>query len=170
MEPSLETSRLTLRPFTRDDAEFLLELVNVPEFHEHIGDRGIRTLEQAREYLDSKLKETYERHGFGLMRVALKETDQSIGMAGVLKREALEDPDLGYAFLPAHWRKGYAFEACEASLQHARETLGFKRVLAAVSPANTPSIRLLEKLGFTYERMVSLGDEEDPIKLYATKL
>ena len=144
MIAALETPRLTLRPFTRADAPFALRLLNEPSFHAHIGDKGVRDLDGARAYLEGGPLASYGRHGHGLMAVALKATGQPIGMCGLLKREHLERPDLGYAFLPEAWGQGYALEAARAVLDEAKRD----RVLALVSPANAASIRLLEKLGF----------------------
>jgi len=142
---SLETPRLLLRPFAFSDAPFILRLLNEPSFLEHIGDKGVRTLEDARRYLEDGPLASYARHGHGLMAVVSKETREAIGMCGLLKREHLDHPDLGYAFLPEAWGQGYAFEAARAVLEDA----GQDRVLALVSPENGPSIRLLEKLGFS---------------------
>lgn len=141
---AFETARLRLRPLAPDDAPFILRLLNEPSFLEHIGDKGVRSLEDARRYLEDGPLASYARHGHGLMAVALRETGEAIGMCGLLKREHLDHPDLGYAFLPQGWGRGYAFEAAQAVMGGAK--LG--RVLALVSPGNGPSIRLLEKLGF----------------------
>ena len=139
-----ETARLRLRLLSLDDAPFILRLINEPSFLEHIGDKGVRDLEGARAYLADGPMASYARHGHGLMAVAVKETGEPIGMCGLLKREHLDHPDLGYAFLPEAWGLGYAFEAARAVLEDAK----LDRVLALVSPGNGPSIRLLEKLGF----------------------
>jgi RimJ/RimL family protein N-acetyltransferase len=110
----LETDRLILRQFTTEDAEFILELVNEPSFIQNIGDRGVRTLEDARSYILRVAVASYEKNGFGLYLVELKESGQAIGMCGLIKRDGLEDVDIGYAFLPKFWSKGYAQEAASA--------------------------------------------------------
>ena len=154
---ALETERLLLRAFTTDDAPFILTLLNEPSFLRFIGDKKVRTLEDARQYLLNGPIASYNQHGFGLLLVELKESQTPIGMCGLLKREDLPDPDIGFAFLPAYWNKGFGFEAATAVLQDAQ----LDRVLAIVSPDNDPSIKLLEKLGFSFERVK--GD----VKLYA---
>ncbi len=144
MDLGLETSRLRLRPFTPADAAFALRLLNEPSFHEHIGDKGVRDLDGARAYLEGGPMASYAQHGHGLLAVELKETEQAIGMCGLLKREHLDCQDLGYAFLPEAWGRGYALEAARAVMGGP----GIDRMLALVSPSNAASIHLLEKLGF----------------------
>jgi len=156
----LETKRLILRHFNVDDAPFILALLNEPSFLRHIGDKKVRTLDDARQYILNGPVATYERHGFGLYQVELKHSHTPIGMCGLLKREELPQPDIGFAFLPDFWNKGFAFEAASAVLNDARERLKLATLLAIVNPDNEASIRLLGKLGFTFERMH--GD----VKLY----
>jgi RimJ/RimL family protein N-acetyltransferase len=146
---SLETERLILRPFTVDDAAFILRLVNEPSFIANIGDKGVRTVAQAADYLREGPIASYARHGHGLLAVVLRETRQPIGMCGLLKRDEFEDIDIGYAFLPEFWSRGFAREAALAVLEFARHGLGRKRIIALVSPGNAGSIRLLEGLGFS---------------------
>ena len=110
----LETDRLILRQLSTEDAAFILELVNEPSFIQNIGDRGVRTLEDARAYILRVAISSYEKNGFGLYLVELKDSGQSIGMCGLIKRDGLEDVDIGYAFLPRFWLKGYAVEAAAA--------------------------------------------------------
>lgn len=157
----LETERLLLRPFTTDDAPFVLTLLNEPSFLRFIGDKKVRNLEDARQYLLNGPIASYERHGFGLLLVELKDTNTPAGMCGLLKREELPDPDIGFAFVPAYWRQGFAFEAAIAVMNDARERLNLTRILAIVSLDNDSSIKLLEKLGLKFERIK--GD----VKLYA---
>ena len=157
----LETERLILRHFNPDDAPFILALLNEPSFLRYIGDKKVRTLEDARQYIANGPVATYARHGFGLYQVELKDTHTPIGMCGLLKREELPHPDIGFAFLPDFWNKGFAYEAAAAVLKDARERLQLDRLLAIVNPDNESSIRLLEKLGFNFEQMK--GD----VKLYA---
>lgn len=162
----VETERLTLRPFTIGDAELILELLNEPSFLENIGDRGVRTIEDARKYILEGPVASYERFGYGAYRVALKETDVPIGMCGLFKRDSLEDPDIGFAYLPRFWSKGYAFEAAAAVMTYAREALGIARVVAITAPHNEASVRVLEKLGLQFAGMVRLTGEGAESKLF----
>lgn len=166
----IKTKRLTLRQFTVSDAKFIMELVNEPSFIQNIGDRGVRTLSDAEKYLETGPISSYARTGFGLLAVILDDTDQSIGMCGLIKRPTLEDVDLGYAFLPKFWSQGYAFESAQAVMDHAKKVIGLKRVVAIVDPKNAGSIRLLEKLGMRFEKMVKLSEEDIELKLFAIRL
>ncbi len=161
----LETERLVLRPFTMDDAPFILTLLNEPSFLRYIGDKKVRTLEDARQYLLNGPIASYERNGFGLCLVELKDSQTAIGMCGLLKREELPDPDIGFAFLPDFWNKGFAFEVAAAVMNDARARLKLKRILAIVNPDNYASIKLLERLGLKFEDMRDQGQT----KLYATE-
>lgn len=163
----LETQRLILRRLTTDDAEFIFGLVNEPSFIRNIGDKGVRTLEDARQYLLNSPIESYRRHGFGLFRVDLKEGGTPIGMCGLLKRDTLEDVDIGFAFFPRYWSKGYASEAAAAVMEHGRKTLGIARIVGVVSPDNQGSINVLQKLGLKFERMVRLAPSDIEIKLFS---
>jgi RimJ/RimL family protein N-acetyltransferase len=165
--PVIETPRLVLHRLTTDDAEFILELLNEPSFLRYIGDKGVRTREDACRYILSGPLASYDRFGFGLYRVQRKDTGEPIGMCGLLKRETLEDVDVGFAFLPRSWSKGFAFESASAVLAHGRETWGLKRVLAITSPDNEASIRLLAKLGFRLERMARLTRDSPEVKVFA---
>ena len=164
----VETDRLVLRRLSGDDAEFILRLLNEPSFLRFVGDRGVRTLDDARAYIQRGPMDSYDRHGFGLYLVVLKEGLVPIGICGLVKREALEDVDIGFAFLPEYWSKGYAFESARAVLGYARSVVGLPRVVAITTPDNASSIRVLEKLGLGFERMVRLKEGEPEIKLFAT--
>lgn len=162
----LETQRLSLRRFTPEDAPFICELVNDPDWIRFIGDKAVKTQDDARRYLENGPMKLYAEHGFGLWLVARKSDGESVGMCGLVKRAALEDVDIGFAILRRHRSSGYAFEAAQGVLQHARSALGFDRVVAIASPENEPSGRLLEKLGFVHES--TLADwPAGPVKLYA---
>lgn len=163
----LETDRLILRQFSTEDAEFILELVNEPSFIQNIGDRGVRTLEDARAYILRVAISSYEKNGFGLCLVELKDSGQAIGMCGLIKRDGLEDVDIGYAFLPKFWSKGYAREAALAVKDYARDVIGLKRLVAITDPENQGSIRVLEKIGLKYEKMVRLSEDDIELKLFA---
>jgi RimJ/RimL family protein N-acetyltransferase len=164
----LETERLHLRHFNTNDAPFILALLNEPSFLHYIGDKNVRTLEAAQQYIINGPVATYERHGFGLYQVELKDSHTPIGMCGLLKREELPQPDIGFAFLPTFWKQGFAFEAAAAVLADARERLQLHRMLAIVNPENEASIKLLEKLGFQFERNIQLSAERDNVKLFAS--
>ncbi len=166
----LQTNRLCLRRLSADDADFILQLLNEPSFIQNIGDRGVRTIEDARAYILKGPIASYEKHGFGLWLVEAKEPPARIGICGLLKRDVLPDVDLGYALLPEFWSKGFALESASAVLAYARETLGLKRVAAVVNADNQSSIRLLEKMGFEFEGMVRLSAQEDEIKLFAVNI
>ena len=163
----LVTDRLSLRKLTADDAGFMLRLLNEPSFIRYIGDKGVRTIDGARAYILDGPVASYEKHGFGLWLVEARESGEPAGICGLLKREVLEDVDIGYAFIPEFWSRGYALEAASAVLSYAGETLGLKRVAAVVNVDNHSSIRLLEKMGFEYERMVRLSSDAPEITLFA---
>jgi RimJ/RimL family protein N-acetyltransferase len=164
----LETERLVLRRLSIDDAGFILELLNEPSFLRYIGDKGVRTTEDARRYILNGPVESYERNGFGLYLVELKDGGLPIGISGLVKRDALAHPDVGFAFLPAYWSKGYAFEATSAVLAYASEALGLTRILAITTIDNEASAGLLVKLGLKLERMIRLSEDEPQIKLFTT--
>jgi [ribosomal protein S5]-alanine N-acetyltransferase len=164
---TIRTARLRLRELAAGDAPFVLALLNEPSFIQYIGDRAVRTLEEARTYIASGPVASYAQHGFGLYLVELAADGAPIGICGILRREALPDPDLGFAFVPAYWKQGYAFEAAGAIQAHAHVTLGIRRLLAVTNPSNEPSIRLLEKLGFRFEGMTQLTDGGAELKLFA---
>lgn len=157
--PLLETERLILRHLRLEDAAFVLELTNEPGWLRFIGDRGIHGLEDARAYIEKGPMDLYARFGFGLYRVELKADGTPIGICGLIKRETLEDVDLGFAFLARHTGRGYAIEAAAATLVHGRRDHGLKRIAAITDPENDRSIRLLEKLGFRYVETLRLGPD-----------
>jgi RimJ/RimL family protein N-acetyltransferase len=163
----LETERLLLRQFSAEDAEFILQLLNEPSWIQNIGDRGVRTLDDARAYISNGPVTSYAKNGFGLYLVVLKETNESIGMCGLIKRDTLEDVDIGYAFLPKFWGKGYAVESALAVKDYAKDGIGLKRLVAITDPANKGSIRVLEKIGLRFERMVRLSADDIDLILFA---
>jgi RimJ/RimL family protein N-acetyltransferase len=163
----LETERLDLRRFSTEDAEFVLAALNEPSFIQNIGDRGVRTLEAARSYLLNGPMASYAKNGFGLYLVVLKETNEPMGMCGLIKRDSLDDVDIGYAFLPRFWSKGYAVESALAVKAYAKDVIGLKRLVAITDPANEGSIRVLEKIGLTFEKMVRLSQDDIELKLFA---
>jgi len=166
----LETERLLIRQFNTEDADFILELLNDPSFIKNIGDRNVRTLEDAQAYLRKGPMTSYEKNGFGLSPVILKETGESIGMCGLIKRDALENVDIGYAFLPRYWAKGYAVESALGMKAYAKDVVGLKKLVGIVDPANKESIRVLEKIGLTYEKMIRLPEDSIDLKLFSMDL
>lgn len=163
-----ETERLTLRQLSPDDAPLILELLNEPSFIRYIGDKGVRNLDDAVNYILNGPVASYQLHGFGLYLVELKADRTPIGICGVLKRDTLPDPDIGFAFLPAYWKLGYAFESAAAVMTHAREVLGMDRILAITSPDNEASERLLGKIGLRFDRLTRLSEGSPEVKLFAS--
>ncbi len=168
--PELETPRLTLRRAILEDAAFVAALHNEPSFIENIGDRGVRNSSDAQRYLQDGPMAMYQRFGFGLWHVARKSDGAAIGMCGLLKRDSLPEVDLGYAYLPAYWGQGFAIEAAAATMRHAARKFGLRRLIAVVSQGNSASIRLLEKLGMSFERMHHMEPGEDEVRLYGRNL
>jgi RimJ/RimL family protein N-acetyltransferase len=162
----LETERLWLRPMSVDDAEFILALLNEPSFLRYIGDKQVRNLEDARQYVLNGPVASYERHGLGLLLVEMKGSQMPIGMCGLLKRDELPEPDIGFALMPDFWNKGLAFEAAAAVLQDARDRLKLERLLAITSLDNDASIKLLERLGFKFDRITRLAPDREEIRLF----
>jgi RimJ/RimL family protein N-acetyltransferase len=165
----LETERLRLTHLSNRDAEFIRGLLNEPSFLRYIGDRGVRTTNDARRYIKDGPVAGYARYGYGLLRIGLRSDDTPIGICGVLRRDTLPGPDLGFSLLPAWWAKGYAFEAASAVMRHSREALHLGRILAITSVDNESSIRLLGKLGFQFERVIRLGDDPTDLRLFASE-
>ncbi len=162
----LETERLILRWLTLEDAEFVFQLVNEPSWLKFIGDKGVRTIADARAYILKGPLEMYSRLGFGLYLVELREEGLAIGMCGLIKRDSLKDVDVGFAFLPAYWGRGYAYEAASAVMEYSGRVLGLSRVVAITSPDNGRSAKLLEKLGLRFEEMVKLAPDADEVRLF----
>ena len=165
----LETERLVLREMSIDDADFILALLNEPSFLRYIGDKEVRTVEDARRYIQSGPMESYRRLGFGLYLVELKQSAVAAGICGMLKREQLDDADVGFAFLPRYWSRGYGFESAAAVMDYGRATLGLRRIVAITSPDNDRSIRLLEKLGMKRQRTMTLVAGEPEVELFASE-
>ena len=165
----IETERLVLRHLANRDAEFIRGVLNEPSFLRFIGDRGVRTTDDACRYIQDGPVASYARYGYGLLRVGLKADDTPIGICGVLKRDTLPEPDLGFSLLPPWWSMGYAQEAANAVMRHARGALGVGRILAITSMDNESSIKLLGKLGFRFERTIRLGEDKEELRLFASE-
>ncbi len=166
----LETERTILREVTTEDAEFILDLLNQPTFIKYIGDRNVRTVSEARDYIDNRFRESYKQFGFGMWAVELKENDAPIGICGFVKRDSLPDADIGFAFLPQFCGNGYAFESAAAAMKYGRETLNLKRVLAITSRGNETSGKLLEKINFKFERLIKLPHDNEELKLFSSDI
>ncbi len=164
----LETDRLILRWLSLEDAEFVFQLVNEPSWLKFIGDKAVRTIEDARSYILKGPLEMYSRLGFGLYLVELRQEGLAIGMCGLIKRDSLKDVDIGFAFLPAYWGSGYAYEAAAAVMTYGEKVLGLDRIVAITSPDNDRSAKLLEKLGLRFEEMLQLAPDAEAVKLFGT--
>jgi RimJ/RimL family protein N-acetyltransferase len=165
-----ETKRLILRHIEEADADFILKLLNEPAFIQNIGDRGLRSLTDARRYIATGPGASYAQHGFGLFLVQGKSDQRPMGICGLLKRETLDDIDLGFALLGEYEGQGIAQEAALACLEFARRNLQLSRVVAITLPSNSRSIRLLEKLGFSLERHVTMPGDREELLLLAKSL
>ncbi len=163
----LETPRLTLRLVGPEDADFVCELLNEPSFIQNIGDRGIRTPQQAPAYIAEKLVSSYDVHGYGLYVVQLRATGESLGICGFVKREFLAHPDIGFAFLDCHGGQGYVFESASAVLAYGRSRLGLVRVHGITTSENARSQALLQKLGLRLEREIAMPGSDQPRLLYS---
>ena len=163
----LETKRLILRELdSAKDAEFIFELLNTPKFLKYIGDRGVRSVEEAAAFIQDRYRQSYREHGFGLYAVERKGDKIAVGLCGFVKRGTLPNADIGFAFLPEFEGTGYGFESASAVMLYGRETLGFTTVLAITSLDNAVSGRLLEKLGFAFDRIIDQGEEK--LNLYSS--
>jgi RimJ/RimL family protein N-acetyltransferase len=165
----IETERLTLREFSTDDAPFILRLLNEHSFVRFIGDKGVRNLEDARHYILNGPVASYAQNGFGLFLVYLKANQTPLGMCGLLKREVLEDVDIGFAFLPEFWNKGYALEAAAGVMSYAKNVLKLPRIVAITNKDNDASGKLLEKLGLHFDRLIKLPGDKEELRLFVTQ-
>ncbi|HEV7385511.1 MAG TPA: GNAT family N-acetyltransferase [Phenylobacterium sp.] len=163
----LETGRLALHELTAEDAPFILELLLSRGFKENIGDRGVRDLEGARGYIE-RIRAGYAANGFGLWRADVRTTGEAAGLCGLVKREGLDHPDVGYAFLERFWGRGYASESAAAALAFARERLGLQTVVAIVQPANGGSIAVLQKIGMKAAGLIELPGHDEPSAYFTT--
>lgn len=166
----LQTERLQLRWMTVDDAELMLAVWNDPAFVRFVGDRGIRTVDEARTTMEEGAMKLYSDYGYGPFRVALRDDDAPIGICGLFRRDGLDDPDIGFATLPNYCGKGYAFEAARAVIDHTRDDLELPRLTAIVSPENEASVGLIRKLGLRFERMYRMAEDDDDVAIYGMQL
>jgi RimJ/RimL family protein N-acetyltransferase len=163
----LETERLRLREFALNDTKFIIELLNSPGWLQFIGDKNVKTEEQATTYLRNGPLKSYIQNGFGLSLVEKKDDNQAIGMCGIIRRDSLEHPDIGFAFLPEHSGKGYAFEIASATLSYAKDKLSIPKVSAITLPVNARSIKLLERIGLKFVKSFSFPNSNEELLLYS---
>jgi RimJ/RimL family protein N-acetyltransferase len=166
---TIESERLSLRLLTLDDAEFILQLLNTDGFIKYIGDRNVRTIEQAKDYLLNGPLKSYMVNGFGLSLAELKTDRTPVGMCGLLKRDYLDHADIGFAFLPKYAGKGYAYEIASEVIHYGLNKLGMVKILAITLPENSSSIKLLEKLGFRYDKNIISPETNEELFLYSTR-
>ncbi len=164
---TLETPRLWIDELRPEDAGALLQLLNDPDFIEQIGDRNVRSLDDAHRFLRTGPQASYREHGFGMFAVRSRAAAEFLGLCGLVRRTELETVDLGYAFLPSARGQGFALEAARRVLRYAHDELHFTRLLAIVNPGNLPSQALLKKLGMRHEKMIRLDPEKAELCLYA---
>ncbi len=169
MKIIIETERLILREFTTNDAAFIYELVNTPIWLQFIGQRNVHSLTDAKLYLKNGSIKSYSENGFGFYAVLQKDTNTLVGMCGLIKRETLENIDIGFAFLPSFIGKGFGFEAATATLTYAHTALNINKIIAIVDPENTVSIALIKKLGMVYENRVRLSSDDIELMLFCSK-
>lgn len=167
MTAILETERLRLRYFTLDDTEFIIQLLNSPGWLKFIGDRNVRTAEEATAYLLNGPMKSYEVNGYGLCMVETKADNKPIGMCGIINRANLEGQDIGFAFLPEYIGMGYGYEIASATLEYAMNELKLPQVFAITLPTNPRSIKLLEKIGLQFKKKFTMPDEDEELMLFS---
>ena len=165
----LTTSRLEIVEITIEDTPFIFELLNTPSWIKYIGDRGIKTQEDSKNYIVNRFIPAYSTEWFGFRLVRLKESKTPIGICGLVKRDALEHIDIGFAFMPEYGGKGFGFESASAVMEHAKNTLNIKTIAGITNKDNKSSIALLEKLGLRFQKMILLPNETQEIMLFVTQ-
>ncbi|MEO1263951.1 MAG: GNAT family N-acetyltransferase [Bacteroidota bacterium] len=164
----LETERLILRHATVGDAPFMFKLLNDPSWIEFIGDRGIKTVEDAQNYILDRIIKSYEENGFGLFLTVLKKDKTPIGLCGLVNRPQIEDVDIGFAFMPGFKGKGYGYESASAVIKYGREKFGLQKIAAITVKENVRSIALIKKLGLRYEKTFAFDGSSDMAELYVS--
>jgi len=162
----VETARLRVREFTLQDASFIIELLNSPGWLQYIGDRHVHTEEEAIAYLQKGPLKSYAENGFGLWMVELKEDSTPIAMCGIIRRDFLEHPDIGFALLPSFMGKGFAYEMASAVLSYATNSLQLQKLCAIVLQENKPSIKLLTKLHFQPHTTILYPGTNEELQVY----
>lgn len=170
VEAALHTERLTLAPTAIADAAFHLDVMNQPKWIANIGDRNVHTVSEAEEYIRVKMHTQYERLGFGNYTIFRKSDGQRIGFVGIYDRKGLEGYDFGFALHPSFEKQGYAYEACKRLLTEAKSNFGIAELSAITIPSNTESQRLLEKLGFRFNKTMTIAGDDEELMLYEVSL
>ncbi|WP_299223015.1 GNAT family N-acetyltransferase [uncultured Psychroserpens sp.] len=166
-----ETSRIRLTKISLNDAPFILKLMTSPKWLKYIGDRNVKTVEEAKTYIENNQLKSYQTHGFGYYKIELKTNDlKPIGTCGLVKRAQLEHIDVGFSLLPNYEGKGYAFEATNALLKLAKKEFNIENIIAITLPENKSSIQLLEKLGLSYEKTVKPFEDDEELLLFEKTL
>ncbi|MCX2740199.1 GNAT family N-acetyltransferase [Pontibacter anaerobius] len=163
---SFETERLILRPTSHEDAPFIFELLNTPQWLKYIGDRNVTSIKAAEEYIRSRMQPQFERLGYGNYTITRKSDGTKLGTCGLYDREGLNGVDIGYALLPQFAKQGYAFEAASKVLEAASDNFKLDQICAITSKENTASQKLLEKLGLKYIQLVRLPKDDEELLLY----
>jgi len=166
----LETERIRLREFDSTDGELIFRLLNSPGWLKYIGSRSITNIADAVNYIENKLQKSYRETGFGFYLVELKTSGEKAGMCGLVKREGLDDVDIGFALLPEFENKGYAYESSEAVVKFAKDVLKVHKLAAITLPNNLPSVKLLEKLGMKFEKRINIPGDPEELLLYTMEL
>jgi [ribosomal protein S5]-alanine N-acetyltransferase len=166
----IDTNRLVIRKITEQDFHFIFRLLNEPSWIKYIGDKGIKTEDDAKNYIKTGPIQMYKDFGFGLFIVTLKENAVPIGLCGLIKRPSLENIDLGYAFLPEYTGKGYAFEATKAVIQYGKEQLSIDKIVAITTIDNLNSEKVLLKLGFSFDSLIKENNASKELKLFTKVL
>jgi RimJ/RimL family protein N-acetyltransferase len=164
---NLSTNRLNIRELTTDDAPFILRLLNEASFIHFIGNKGVRDIEGARQYILNGPMASYQQNGFGLYLVNRQTDGVALGMCGLLKRDSLSHVDIGFAFLPEFWNKGYAFESASAVMNYGKDVLKLTRIVAITNKDNDSSAKLLEKLGLRFDRLIKLSNDQGETRLFS---
>lgn len=164
---SIKTARLVIRPLNTDDDEFIFRLLNTPEWLEFIEDRQIHNIADAQKYIVEKIHKNYEGYGIGLQLVFLVSIQKPIGICGLIKREGLDDLDIGFAFLPEFYGSGYALESAKASLDYGFNELKCNRIVAITTENNIRSRNVLEKIGLQFEKFFFMEGDPDELMLYS---
>lgn len=167
---SFETERLLLKPTSLDDADFIYELMNTPKWIEYIGDRNIKNITDARQYIIDRHLPNFEKYKFGSYTVVLKSNQKKIGSVGIYQRDVLDVPDIGFAFLPEFEGKGFGFEAAKKIMDLAKTDFGLTRLAAITLPSNKASQQLIEKLGLHHKKMIQLSGDDEELMYYEVKL
>jgi len=167
---TFETERLILKPTNENDVEFIFELLNSPKWMQYIGDRNVKTVEEAQNYIRQRMLPQLEKLGFSNYTAIRKEDNAKIGTCGLYDREGMEETDIGFAFLPQYEKKGYAYEAARKILTEAKSSFGLERLCAFTTKDNYSSQKLLEKLGLKASGTITIPNDDEELLLYKIEL